>query len=173
MSINKQEVKEWIITILTAVVLVIIIRAFILDSRIVPTPSMVPTIQCGDRLFIEKITHRFKGLERGEVVVFEPPADSRLTDDLIKRLIGLPGDTIEIKEGTLYVNNEPQEESYLAEPIQYEFGPVIVPEGGIFVLGDNRNRSFDSHEWGFALIDSVKGKAFITYWPLDRIKYWN
>ncbi|MGI6144447.1 MAG: signal peptidase I [Clostridia bacterium] len=172
MSINKQEVKEWVMTILTAVVLVIIIRAFILDSRIVPTPSMVPTIQCGDRLFVEKITHRFWGLERGEVIVFVPPKQSQLTDDLIKRLIGLPGDIIEIKDGTLYINNEPQEEPYLAESIQYEYGPVKVPEGKIFVLGDNRNRSYDSHEWGFADLDSVKGKALITYWPLDRLKYW-
>ena len=172
MSINKQEVKEWVMTILTAVVLVIIIRAFILDSRIVPTPSMVPTIQCGDRLFVEKITHRFWGLERGEVIVFVPPKQSQLTDDLIKRLIGLPGDIIEIKDGTLYINNEPQEEPYLAESIQYEYGPVKVPEGKIFVLGDNRNRSYDSHEWGFADLDSVKGKAWITYWPLDRLKYW-
>ena len=172
MSINKQEVREWVITILTAIILVIIIRAFILDSRIVPTPSMVPTIQCGDRLFVEKITHRFWGLERGEVIVFVPPEQSQLKDDLIKRLIGLPGDTIEIKDGTLYINTEPQEEPYLAESIQYEFGPVKVPEGKIFVLGDNRNRSFDSHEWGFADLDSVKGKALITYWPLDRLKYW-
>lgn len=172
MSVNKQEVKEWIITILTAIILVVIIRAFIIDSRIVPTPSMVPTIQCNDRLFVEKITHRFKGLERGEVIVFVPPEQSGLKDDLIKRLIGLPGDTIEIKEGTLYVNNESQEEPYLAEPIQYELAPVLVPEGKIFVLGDNRNRSYDSHEWGFAELDSVKGKALITYWPLNRIKYW-
>jgi len=172
MSINKQEAKEWFITILTAIILVIIIRAFILDSRIVPTPSMVPTIQCGDRLFVEKITHRFWGLERGEVIVFVPPEQSQLTDDLIKRLIGLPGDTIEIKDGTLYINDKPQEEPYLAEPIQYEFGPVKVPEGKMFVLGDNRNRSFDSHEWGFAHLDSIKGKALITYWPLNRLKYW-
>lgn len=172
MSMNKQEVREWVMTILTAVVLVIIIRAFILDSRIVPTPSMVPTIQCGDRLFVEKITHRFWGLERGDVIVFVPPEQSQLKDDLIKRLIGLPGDTIEIKDGTLYINTEPQEEPYLAESIQYEFEPVKVPEGKIFVLGDNRNRSFDSHEWGFANLDSVKGKALITYWPLDRLKYW-
>ena len=172
MSINKQEVKEWVMTILTAVVLVIIIRAFILDSRVVPTPSMVPTIQCGDRLFVEKITHRFWGLERGEVIVFVPPKQSQLTDDLIKRLIGLPGDIIEIKDGTLYINYEPQEEPYLAESIQYEYGPVKVPEGKIFAPGDNRNRSYDSHERGFADLDSVKGKALITYWPLDRLKYW-
>ncbi|HHZ16922.1 MAG TPA: signal peptidase I [Clostridia bacterium] len=168
----KQELKEWIVTILIAIVLVIIIRAFIMDSRIVPSASMVPTIQIGDRLFVEKITHRFQGLERGDVIVFEPPAESRLYDDLIKRVVGLPGDTLEMKDGVLYVNNEPQDEPYLAEPILYEFPPVTVPEGKIYVLGDNRNNSNDSHVWGFADLDAVKGKAWITYWPLDRIKHW-
>ena len=172
MIINKQEIKEWIITILTAIVLVIIIRAFILDSRVVPTPSMVPTIQCGDRLFVEKVTHRFKGLQRGDVIVFVPPEQSRLEDDLIKRLIGLPGDTVEIRDGKVYVNNQALEEPYLAEPIQYEYSLVKVPEGKLFVLGDNRNRSYDSHEWGFADLDSVKGKALFTYWPFNRLKYW-
>lgn len=172
MSIDRQEIKEWLITILTALVLVVLIRTFLLDSRVVPTPSMVPSIQCWDRLFVEKVTHRFQGLERGDVVVFVPPIQSGLKDDLIKRLIGLPGDTVEMKDGKLYVNNEPQEEPYLAEPIQYEFPIITVPEGKMFVLGDNRNRSYDSHEWGFAELDSVKGKALFTYWPLNRMKYW-
>lgn len=172
MTDTRQEIKEWLLTILTAIVLVIIIRTFLLDSRIVPSASMVPTIEIGDRLFVEKITHRFQGIERGDVVVFVPPASSNLTDDLIKRVVGLPGDKLEMKDGKLYVNGEPQEEPYIAEPIQYEFPALTVPEGKMFVLGDNRNRSYDSHEWGFADLDSVKGKALITYWPLDRWKYW-
>lgn len=167
-----QEIKEWIYTILIAVVLVIIIRTFLLDSRVVPTTSMVPTIKPGDRLFVEKLSHRFSGLVRGEVIVFKPPVTSGLKDDLIKRLIGLPGDTVEVKEGKLYINDEPQEEPYLNEPIQYSFKKITVPEGKIFVLGDNRNRSYDSHEWGFADIISVKGKALVTYWPLNRITTW-
>ncbi len=172
MTDTRQEIKEWALTILTAIVLVIIIRTFLLDSRIVPSASMVPTIEIGDRLFVEKVTHRFSGIERGDVVVFVPPAASNLEDDLIKRVVGLPGDTLEMKDGTLYVNSEPVEEPYIAEPIQYEFPALEVPEGKMFVLGDNRNRSFDSHEWGFADIESVKGKALITYWPLGRWKYW-
>lgn len=168
----KQEIKEWLLTILIAVVLVVIIRTFLLDSRIVPTASMVPTIQIGDRLFVEKITHRFQGLERGDVVVFSPPAASQLDDELIKRVVGLPGDTLKMEDGILYVNNEPQNEPYIAEPIQYEFPELVVPEGKMFVLGDNRNRSYDSHEWGFADISTVKGKAWITYWPISRWKYW-
>lgn len=168
----RQEIKEWIYTLLIAVVLVIIIRTFLLDSRVVPTTSMVPTIKPGDRLFVEKISHRFSGLERGEVIVFKPPIKSGLKDDLIKRLIALPGDTVEVKDSKLYINDEPQDEPYLNEPIQYSYKKVTVPEGKLFVMGDNRNRSYDSHEWGFVDIVSVKGKAFFTYWPLNRMMAW-
>jgi len=171
-NINKQEIKEWIVTIAVALVLVVIIRTFILDTRIVPTTSMVPTIQPGDRLFVEKITLHIQGLERGEVIVFEPPVQSGLKDDLIKRLIALPGDTVETKDGKLYINNVAQDEPYLAEPIQYTEKEVTVPEGKIYVMGDNRNRSYDSHEWGFADIKDVKGKALLTYWPLKRVRLW-
>ncbi len=169
---NRQEIKEWIQVILVALILVVIIRSFILDNRIVPSVSMVPSIQPGDRLFVERITHRFKGIERGEVIVFEPPEQSQLEDDLIKRVIALPGDEVEIKDGKLYINDNPQDEPYLAEEMSYTFEKTIVPEEKIFVLGDNRNRSFDSHAWGFVDFESVKGKALVTYWPLDRIKLW-
>lgn len=171
-KISKQEIKEWFVTIAVALVLVVIIRTFILDTRIVPTTSMVPNIVPGDRLFVEKITLHFQGLERGEVIVFAPPEQSGLTDDLIKRLIALPGDTVETKDGKLYINDIPQDEPYLAEPIQYTTGKVSVPEGKIYVMGDNRNRSHDSHVWGFAEIEDVKGKALLTYWPLNRIRMW-
>jgi signal peptidase I len=169
---KMREIKEWIYTILIAIVLVVIIRAFLLDTRIVPTTSMVPTIVPGDRLFVEKISHRISGLERGDVVVFEPPVSSGLKDDLIKRLIALPGDTIEVKDGKLLLNGVAVDEPYIAETIEYSFEKQVVPAGKMFVMGDNRNRSYDSHEWGFAEIESVEGKALITYWPLDRIKFW-
>ena len=169
---SRQEIKEWIYTIAVALVIVVVMRIFILDTRVVPTTSMVPTIMPGDRLFVEKITHRFNDLERGEVIVFKPPLESGLKDDLIKRLIALPGDTVEVKEGKLYINGVAQDEPYLAEPIAYTMKKIEVPEGKMFVLGDNRNRSYDSHEWGFADIKSLKGKALLTYWPLDRIRTW-
>jgi len=171
-STRGQEIKEWIYTILIAVVLVILIRAFILDSRVVPSTSMVPSIVPGDRLFVEKITHRFFGLERGDVIFFKPPHNSFLKDDLIKRLIALPGDTVEVKDGKLYLNGEPQDEPYINEPIEYEMPKLVVPPDSIFVMGDNRNRSLDSHVWGVAEISSVKGKALLTYWPLNRIRTW-
>jgi len=86
-------------------------------------------------------------------------------------VIGLPGETIEIKDGKVYVDGKALNEPYLAEPIAYEFGPVVVPENSLLVLGDNRNHSFDSHYWNAWLTrDRVKGKAFLTYWPLNHIK---
>lgn len=168
----KEEIKEWVLTILIAVILVVIIRLFILDSRIVPTTSMVPSIMPGDRLFVEKVTIHFSDLRPGEVIVFKPPPESNLKDDLIKRLIALPGDTVEVKDGKLYVNDVVLEEPYLAEPMTYEYPKTVVPEGKIFVMGDNRNSSYDSHAWGFADLDSVKGRALVTYWPFDRMKLW-
>jgi signal peptidase I len=124
-----------------------------------------------DRIFIEKITQGFNRLERGDIIVFTPPEQAGLKDDLIKRLVGLPGDTVEIKDGKLFVNDQIVDEPYLAELMEYTFHKVTVPAGKIFVLGDNRNRSYDSHEWGFADLDSIKGKAFLTYWPLNRMRY--
>lgn len=168
-----QEIREWIFTILIALVLVIIIRTFILDSRVVPSSSMVPAIVPGDRLFVEKISHRFNGLSRGDVVVFKPPQKANLKDDLIKRLIALPGDTVEVKNGQLYLNDVAQDEPYLNQkPIEYTMAKKVIPPGSIFVMGDNRNNSLDSHVWGVAEITSIKGKAWITYWPLNRIKMW-
>lgn len=169
----KQEIKEWIITIVVAILLVVIIRSFLLDNRVVPTTSMVPSIVPGDRLFVEKITHKVSGVERGDVIVFEPPENLHLEGDLIKRLIALPGDSVEVKNGKLYINDLTIEEPYVAEPIQYTMEKIVVPPGKIFVLGDNRNRSYDSHAWGVADMDSIKGKALITYWPFNRIRVWN
>jgi len=168
----QEELREWLFVLIMALLVVVPVRIFALDNRTVPTGSMIPTIQPGDRLFIDKISYRFKDLERGDIVMFEPPAQSGLEDDLIKRLIALPGDAVEIKGGKLYVNEVPQVEEYLNEPIQYSMAKTVVPDGKIFVLGDNRNVSYDSHMWGFADLASVKGRAWWRYWPLPRMTTW-
>lgn len=168
----KQVLREWLTIIVLAILIVIPVRLFALDNRSVPTGSMIPTIMPGDRLFIDKISINFTALERGDIIMFNPPEESGLKDDLIKRLIGLPGDLIEIKDGVLYVNDLPQDEPYLNEPITYSMAKTVVPDGRIFVLGDNRNISFDSHMWGFADLAGVKGKALWRYWPLNRMTVW-
>jgi len=171
MSKIRSELREWLIVLIVSLLVVIPVRIFALDNRSVPTSSMMPTILPGDRLFIDKISYRFQKMERGDIVVFSPPPEIDVQDDLIKRLIALPGDVVEIKGGILYINDTPQHEPYINEPIKYSLTRTEVPEGKIFVLGDNRNLSYDSHIWGFADIDSVKGKALWRYWPLSRMAF--
>ena len=163
--------KEMITTILLALVLALVIRAFVVEARVIPSGSMLPTIEEGDRVMVNKIVYHMREPKRGEIIVFEAPiimGDTR--DDFIKRVIGLPGETVEVKEGKVFINGTALEEDYIAEVPDYVFGPVKVPEDGLFVMGDNRNSSYDSHLWGKWLrLDKVKGEAFIRYWPLDRL----
>lgn len=168
----QKELREWVIVIVVSLLIVIPLNIFALDNRRVPTGSMIPTIYPGDRLFVDKLTYRFRELERGEIVVFKPPTELGIEDDLIKRLIGLPGDTIEIRNGHLFVNDISQDEPYISEEIMYTMEKIRVPEGKIFVLGDNRNVSYDSHMWGFVDLSSVKGKALWRYWPFSRATAW-
>jgi signal peptidase I len=169
--LKKEDIKEWAMLLLTAVAIVLIVRMTILDNRIVPSGSMMPTIRPGDRLFVEKVTHHFAGLHPGNIVVFDPPEAANFEDDLIKRLIAMEGDSVEVKNGALYLNDQPVEEPYVEERMNYEMAKQIVPAGKIFVLGDNRNSSLDSHRWGFADLDSVQGKALLIYWPLNRFRF--
>ncbi|MDR1204213.1 MAG: signal peptidase I [Peptococcaceae bacterium] len=168
---KKEDIKEWALLLLTAVAIVLVIRMTILDNRIVPSGSMMPTIRPGDRLFVEKVTHHFGGVHPGDIVVFDPPEAANFEDDLIKRLIAVAGDSVEVKNGTLYVNDHPVDEPYVEDPMNYEMAKQTVPDGKIFVLGDNRNSSLDSHRWGFADLDSVQGKAMLIYWPLNRLHF--
>ncbi|MGR6835861.1 signal peptidase I [Syntrophomonas erecta] len=163
--------KELISIILIAFVLAMLLRAFVIEGRIIPTGSMLPTIQLQDRVMVNKFIYRFKEPQRGDIVVLEPPESLHSDQDYIKRVIGLPGETVEMKNGRVLINGRPLSEPYLAEELDYEYGPVVIPEGSLMVLGDNRNHSFDSHMWNVWLTtDRLKGKAFMTYWPIKHIK---
>ncbi len=170
--------KEWGRELLIAVVLALLIRAEVAEARRVPTPSMVPTVHPGDRLLAEKIIYRFTGPKRGDIIVFRPPFVEQETmlgqflgkeDDYLKRVIALPGETVQVTDGKVLINGEPLEEPYVAAAPVYEMAPVTVPEGKLFVLGDNRNDSFDSHAWGLLDMDSVYSRAFFRFWPLNRM----
>jgi signal peptidase I len=171
-KMDKMErfIFEAISTIVIAAIITFILKSFIVDNRVIPTSSMYPTIYAGDMVLVNKLVYRFSSPQRGDIIVFKPPEEVS-DDDLIKRAIGLPGDTVEVKNRQVYINGEPLTEPYLNEAPQYEYGPVEVPAGHLFVLGDNRNMSFDSHRWPdpFLEISSVKGKAFFRYWPLKRV----
>ncbi len=123
--------------------------------------SMNPTLQNGQYLIINNITYMLEDPARGDIIVFEHPRSSL---NLIKRVIGLPGDTVEVREGTVFVNGEVLNEPYIAAPPSYS-GSWDVPEDSYFVLGDNRNNSSDSHSWGYLEEDLLLGKALLIYWP--------
>jgi signal peptidase I len=161
--------RETIETLGLSLLLAFGIRTFVAEARYIPSGSMLPTLEVNDRLIIDKVSYRFTDPERGDIVVFLPPEALNETNAFIKRLMGLPGDEIEVKGGLLYINGEPQQESYIAAPPDYEYGPVTVPPDSYLVLGDNRNNSVDSHYWGFLPQDNLIGQAVFRFWPMDRL----
>ena len=163
-------IKETISILIIAFLLSMVLKAYVIEARLIPSGSMLPTIQEQDRVLVNKFIYRFQMPKRFEIIVFEPPPETGHHEDFIKRVIGLPGETVEVKDGEVYINGEVLVEDYIQEEPNYNFGPVVVPANSLFVMGDNRNRSFDSHLWSSWLsLDKVKGKAFYTYWPLDRM----
>lgn len=166
----NEELKDWVVSILVAVILALFIRYFIVELYMVEGPSMRPTLISSERLIVNKFIYRFKAPERGEVVVFRYPRDP--SRDFIKRVIAIPGDTIEIKEGRVFVNGQLQNETYILERTRGSYPLATVPAGHIFVMGDNRNNSEDSRfkDVGFVPYDLIKGKAMVVFWPLEHIK---
>ncbi|AFY67223.1 signal peptidase I [Geitlerinema sp. PCC 7407] len=147
------------------------IRTFVVEARYIPTGSMLPTLEINDRLIIDKMGYRFSEPKRGDIVVFRPtPAlQAEFNEAFIKRVIGLPGETVEVKNGRVYVNNEPLPENYTAERPNYEWGPETVPPNSYLVLGDNRNNSYDSHYWGYVPRENIIGRAAVRFWPPGRV----
>ena len=166
--------KENGTTIVIALLLAFFIRVFIAEPRYIPSESMFPTLETGDRLVIEKVGYKFHSPAKGDIVVFQPPAKLRLlgyelNQAFIKRAIAIEGETVAVQDGIVYINNEPQSEEYIAAPPEYDLIPVKVPEGKLFVMGDNRNNSNDSHVWGFLPTENIIGHAVFRFWPFERI----
>lgn len=174
MSVEQQE-NPWVEglkTIALSAVLAFGIRTFVAEARYIPSGSMLPTLQINDRLIIDKVSYHFVEPHRGDIVVFSPTEALRaqnFKDAFIKRIIGLPGDTVEIADGKVYVNGEALAENYLQDYPDYQWGPEVVPQDQYLVLGDNRNNSFDSHLWGFVPRENIIGRAVVRFWPLNRM----
>lgn len=143
---------------------------FSMQLFLVEGASMAPTLHNGDRVFVDKLTYRLRRPQHGEIIVFRYPAEPQRK--YIKRIIGLPGDFIEIKDWTVYVNGQPLIEDYIYGPTYDQFGPITVPQDAVFVLGDNRNESEDSRfpSVGFVLYEDIVGRARFTVHPLQRIQ---
>jgi len=145
------------------------------EQFIVPSESMVPTLQAGDRLFMHRTNHYQP--QTGDIVVFEPPANLRALlppnrqDVLfVKRIIATPGQRVEIADGQVLINRRPLTEEYVQTAPVYEWPAAVVPAGQYFVLGDNRNASSDSHVWGYVPADHLLGEAYKIYWPPNRVR---
>lgn len=190
--------KEWIETFVFVFVMVILIRYFICEIRWIPSASMRPTLQEGDRIVVERVTHFYKKPQRGDILVFYPPfikinksflgilarRTGILCNDVafIKRVVGLPGEKIEIKtlkdgKNVVFINDKPLKEDYVLDPYDsipcsktMYCGPMVIPEGKYFMMGDNRGNSEDSRFWGFLPEYRIVGRAVTVFWPLNRIK---
>ena len=168
----------YISSIVFAVCLALLIRTFVVQAFKIPSGAMKQTILVGDHILIDKLTYDKSSPMRGDIIVFKFPVE--LEKDFIKRVVGLPGDTIEGRDKIIYVNNEKLEEPYAVHTDPYinpkgaksrdNFGPITVPENALFVIGDNHDESFDSRFWGFVDRKNIKGKAFVIYWSKDREK---
>jgi len=168
--------KENLQLILIALCLALLIRTFVAEPRYIPSDSMLPTLEKGDRLVVEKISDRFHPPTTGDIIVFEPPEKLQVLgyakdQAFIKRVIGEPGQIVAIANHQVYLNGEPLKENYIAEPPAYQWGAMQVPEGEFFVMGDNRNDSNDSHVWGFLPRKNIIGRARFRFWPLNRIGF--
>jgi signal peptidase I len=185
----KSGTRQNIESLAVALLLALVVRSSVVEAFWVPSGSMLPTIQIGDHLFVNKMAYAlrlpflgtkvisFGALHRGDIVVFVSPNDA--ATDLIKRVIAIAGDTVEIRQKKLFVNGEEVPDSHahfsdtrVQTAPRDNFGPVTVPPGKFFVMGDNRDQSYDSRYWGFADANTIKGKATFIYWSWDSDAKW-
>lgn len=160
--------SEYRKAIIWALVISSLVIIFIAQAFYIPSVSMSPTLLIKDRIIVNKFIYSFTEPQRQEIIVFKYPVQPRRK--LIKRLIGLAGDKVEIRDGLVYLNDQLLEEDYILEKDYRNYGPVVIPEDNYFVLGDNRNNSEDSRFWGFVPKKNIIGKAILIFWPLNRIK---
>ena len=194
---NPSGIRETIEAVLIAFLIALVIRTFVIQAFKIPSGSMLSTLQIGDHILVNKVfmgtpvdipftninlfrMPGFQKVERGDIIVFKYPEDPKR--DFIKRVMAVSGDTIESKDKTVYVNGRKLVEPYVqhvdpdirppgTDP-RDNFGPVVVPEGSVFVMGDNRDQSYDSRFWGFVDMSQIKGNAVIIYWSWDSSKSW-
>ncbi|MDP9144852.1 MAG: signal peptidase I [Actinomycetota bacterium] len=174
--------------LLTALIIAVVIKTFLIQPFWIPSESMLPTIEVNDRVMVNKLAYNWGEPQRGDVVVFRDPREEEIEesvpeavirsvleavgirtrgrDDLIKRVIGLPGETVEVKDNHVVIDGTPIEEPYLPEVFMPDEPAITVGDAEVFVMGDNRNASFDSRRFGPIPLDDLVGEAFVTIWPI-------
>jgi signal peptidase I len=156
--------RELLETLILTVVTYLLVRTFLFETYRVVGQSMEPTLQQDQRLIVSKLSYRLHEPQRGDIIVFRDPQDS--SRNLIKRIIGLPGEILEIRNGQVFINEQLLDEPYLNSNSVRAEAPTPIPDGYYFVMGDNRNNSSDSRSWGTLAEDKIVGKAAFTYWPV-------
>ncbi len=172
---KKKQTVDWFKSLLIALAIAVLVRIFLIGNFEIPSTSMVPTLDIGDRLLSNSVIFKIRRPERGEVIIFKYPEDPRRV--FVKRMIGLPGEKVMIKDGAIYINGAPVKEESLASRYYYSDGyygngtELDIPPGSYFVLGDNSINSKDSRYWGFVPEKNLQGKAVFTYWPPWRMGF--
>jgi signal peptidase I len=178
MEKKKSLTREYIEAIALALLLALLIRTFVVQAFRIPSGSMIPTLLVGDQILVDKVAFRFRKPQRGEVIVFKYPGDE--TRDFIKRIIGLPGEKLEVRNRKVFINDKEMQDGAFAYheifdnfriPPRDDFGPVSVPDKHYFVMGDNRENSQDSRFWGFLEEEKIIGRAFIIYWSRNTDRF--
>lgn len=160
----KAFLREALITLLIAVVIFLGLQ-LVIENRIIPSSSMEPTLEIGQRIIISKLAYKFDEPARGDIIIFHPPKEEWDSTPYIKRIIGLPGETVEVKDNAVYIDGEPLDEPYIKNDIKYTMAAKTIPDDEYFVMGDNRNISADSHTGWTVPYENIIGKAWFTTWP--------
>jgi signal peptidase I len=168
----RQLLRTLLVAVVAALFLQVSLRSYVVDGE-----SMLPGLKSGDHLVVDQLTYRLSAPQRGDIVVFRFP-QSWSHQDLVKRVIGLPGDLVEVQPHRVLVNGQQLNEPYVQNIEEYHYGPTRVPAGAYFVLGDNREVngheiSYDSHQWGFLPAGFIYGKLMLTFWPLSDFRFYS
>jgi signal peptidase I len=171
---NAKSILEWVGVIVGALLVALLIKTFLLQAFYIPSRSMEPTLRIGDRVLVNKLSYKVHDINRGDIVVFERPKDEPpdAIKDLIKRVIGLPGETVSTQNGQVYIDGRPLDEPYLpAGTVTDNLPPTKVPEDEVFVMGDNRGDSRDSRYFGPIDEGLIVGRAFVRIWPVTHLGF--
>jgi len=169
---RKKQGYEWLVLVAASLAVALFVRGFLIQAFYIPSESMVPTLVKNDRVLVNKLSYKLHDVHRGDVVVFTAPpgAATAQVKDLIKRVVGLPGETIEGRNGSIFINNKPLDEPYLPPDVRSrDFPPEKVPPARVWVLGDNRQDSRDSTFFKSIDEHSIVGRAFVKIWPLNDL----
>ena len=172
MSRSTKSAIEWVAVIVGALVVALVVKTFLIQAFYIPSESMVPTLQVSDRVLVNKLSYDFGDIGRGDIVVFDRPGGPGPDGiaELIKRVVALEGETVEAHDNRVFVDGEAIDESYLPDgSITSDFGPEVIPEDHVWVMGDNRSASDDSRRFKAIPEDDIVGRAFVTIWPLSEI----